>query len=161
MYRPKKYKMSRKEASMTLQNIFEGSEVKPNTTSFDVILLRTISNTTLVRVCKIISVIMLVLVIASPLAFRNNSNLKVKNSPVTSNVTVTDHSLENNRFVMTLSGDNVDYGGIYCKKLDGTVVIPLEANASTGRVIIPFDGDSLNIYITCKDGKVIQALLSK
>lgn len=161
MIRQKKYKMSRKEASKTLQSIFENSEVKPNTTSFDIILLRTISNTTLVRVCKIISIIMLVLVIASPLAFRNSSELKVTGNAMTSKVTVVEHHLEDNSFTMILSGENIDYGSIYCKKLDGTVIIPSIVNAEEGRVVIPFDGDSLNIYITCKDGKVVQALLSK
>ena len=57
------------------------------------------------------------------------------------------------------SGTNIDYLGIYCKKNDGSVVMPTRSDSEI--VIIPYDGEALNIFITCTDGRVVQALLSQ
>lgn len=161
MRRRKIYKMNRQEADRMLKNVFEASDIKPNKSSFDVILLRTIASTTLVRTCKWIAIAMLVLVIGSPLAFKTHNTFSVSDMNSTSQVTVVNHRLDGDRFEMTLSGENIDYTGIYCKKNDGSIVFPILSSEKEHIVIIPFDGDSLNIYITCKDGKVVQALLSK
>ena len=161
MRRKKIYKMNRKEADQMLKNVFEASDVKPSTVSFDTIILRTIASTTLVKSCMWIAVAMLVLVVAAPIAFHSPSNFSVNDMSVSSQVTVLNHQLYDDRFEMVLSGTNIDYAGIYCKKLDGTVVIPKLSDENEHLVVIPFDGDSLNIYITCADGRVVQALLSK
>jgi len=161
MRRRKIYKMNRKDADRMLKNVFEASDIQPNKSSFDMILLRTIASTTLVKTCKWISTVALVLVISSPLAFKTNSNFTVNNMRSTSQVTVVNHKLDGDRFEMTLSGEGIDYKGIYCKKNDGSIVLPLLSSEKEHFVVIPFDGDSLNIFITCKDGKVVQALLSK
>lgn len=162
MRRKKIYKLNRKEADQMLKNIFEANSVKPNRSSFDSILFKTIASTTLVKSCKWMAAALLVLVILAPLSFRNqNNNFSVEDMSASSQVTVVNHQLLDNAFEMILSGQNIDYTGIYCKKLDGTIVIPNKLDESQGLVVIPFDGDSLNIYITCKDGRVVQALLSK
>lgn len=161
MRRQKVYKLSRKEADRMLKNVFEASAVEPNKSSFDMILLRTIASTTLVKTCKWISVAVLVLVIACPLAFKSHSNFLVNDMRASSQVTVVNHNLNGDRFEMTLTGTNIDYRGIYCKKNDGTVVMPIISSEKEQFVVIPFDGETLNIYITCNDGKVVQALLSK
>jgi len=161
MRRKKIYKMNREEADRMLKSVFAATDVEPNKSSFDTILLRTIANTTMVKTCKWIAIVMLALVIASPLFFKSSDNFSVKDMSVSSQVTVMNHQLYEDRFEMVLSGTNIDYYGIYCKKLDGTIVMPRKINENEHLVVIPFDGDSLNIYITCLDGRVVQALLSK
>lgn len=160
MLRQKTYSINKKEANEMLQNIFEACDTAPNTVSFDTLLLRTKANTTLVTTCKWIATIFLVLVIFSPLAFHTHENVTLTNSEHTE-ISVTSHHLYKDHFEMTLSGSDIDYGAIYCKKLDGTVVIPTISSEAEQIVEIPFDGESLNIYIPCTDGRVIQALLSK
>lgn len=161
MFIQKKYNMNREAAKNALQNVFDACETEPNTTSFDTILIRSIANTTLVTVCRWIATVALVLVLISPLAFYSREGFSVNNFAAKADITINEHHLYKERFEMILSGDNIDYTGIYCKKNDGTVVVPYFYEEETGRVVIPFDGDSLNIYITCLDGRVVQALLSK
>ena len=155
------YKMDKKAASETLKNVFEANNAVPNKTSLDMLVLRTRTNTTLVRSCKWIAIVMLILVILSPLAFHNEQSFSVSNMKASTQVSVVDHTLYSDHFEMVLSGDMIDYDGIYCKKPDGTVVMPISADALSHIVEIPFDGELLNIYIPCTDGKIIQAVLSK
>lgn len=160
MLRGKMYKMDKQAASETLKHVFEANNAEPNKVSLDTLVMRNKANTSLVKACKWISIVTLFLVIMAPLAFHTNENFNVEKK-ASSQVTVVNHELFDNYFEMTLSGDTVDYQGIYCKKLDGTLVLPKKYDAESGKVVIPFDGDSLNIYIPCTDGKVVQALLSK
>ena len=157
----KMYSMDKETAKNTLQNVFDACDAKPNTTSFDTIVLRSIANTTLVMTCKWIACIVLVFVLISPLAFYEKEGFSVGNLRMSTQISVNEHHLYEDRFEMILSGDNIDYTGIYCKKQDGTVVVPYYYEIESGKVVIPFDGDSLNIFITCLDGSVVQALLSK
>lgn len=155
------YVMDKKAASETLKNVFAANNAAPNKTSLDTLVMRTRANTTLVKSCKWIAIVALFFVTISPLAFKSGQNFTVNNMKASSQVTVVNHELYDDRFEMVLSGDLVDYSGIYCKKLDGTVVIPTVSDRNSHFVEIPFDGDSLNIYIPCTDGKVVQAVLSK
>lgn len=155
------YKMDRKTASRTLQNVFEASNTAPNRVPFDKIVLRTIANTTMVRICKWIAVAMLILVLISPLAFLENDNFEVSNLRAATQVSVVDHEMYDGYFEMKLSGDTIDYSGIYCKKTDGTIVLPTLSDKESHIVRIPFDKDELNIYIPCTDGKVVQAILAQ
>ena len=161
MNRPKTYSMNRKKANETLQNVFEACETTPNSVSFTTLVIRTRANTTLVSTCKWISVVALILVILSPLAFHSHGKLEVTDAKAITQVSVVSHRLYSDHFEMKLSGSEIDYGGIYCKKLDGTIVIPTVSDAEEGIVEIPFDGDSINIYIPYGDGGILQALLSK
>ena len=98
MPRRKIYNMDRKAANKMLQNIFEACEQQPNATSFDTILFRSIANTTLVRTCKWIAIVMLFLTIASPLAFKNETGFSVGDMSIKSQVTVVSHNLYDDRF---------------------------------------------------------------
>lgn len=155
------YKMDKKTASETLKNVFEANNTTPNKVSFDALVLRTKANTTVVKTCKWIAIVSLLLVTIAPLAFHSGQKFSVNNMNVSSQMTVVDHELYEDHFEMILSGDLINYSGIYCKKLDGTIVIPTVSDRNSRTVIIPFDGDPLNIYIPCSDGKVVQAILSK
>ena len=161
MRRAKIYKMDKKMASETLKNVFEANHTEPNKVSLDTLVMRNMANTTLVKVCKWISIVSLILVIMAPMAFHNRENFNMENVASQSRVMVVEHQLYSDYFVMVLSGDTIDYAGIYCKQSDGKLVLPKSYNEETGNVVIPFESGTLNIYIPCTDGKVVQALLSK
>lgn len=161
MGRAKMYKMDKRAASETLKNVFEANNAEPNKVSLDTLVLRNKANTTMVKVCKWIAIVMLVLVIIAPLAFHSHGNLNLDGIKTSSQVKVVSHELYDDHFVMVLSGDTIDYEGIYCKELNGKLVLPTSIDRNTGTVVIPYDKGTLNIYIPCTDGKVVQAMLSK
>jgi hypothetical protein len=82
--------------------------------------------------------------------------------PHKTEISVTSHYLdeENECFVMTVSGSNVNYEGIYAKKDDGSIIYPIETD-SDGTVKFHFESGTLNIFIPDTEGGVVQAVLSK
>lgn len=149
-------------ANQTLQNVFAACNKKPNTIPFDKLVLRGLAQTTLVSICKWSAAVFLLLVLLSPLAFRN-PDFSVSSKGFGQRIAIVDHHLYTSSFEMELSGGNIDYTNIYAKKPDGTVVFPssVSLNGKTMTVRIPYDGTSLNIYIPDTDGNIIQAVLSK
>ena len=103
--------------------------------------------------------LLLIFLLVTPLAFRNDS-FKVSKAAVMTDITVVEHHLYDDRFEMIMNGNGIEYSGIYCKKANGSVVLPLRSDPLTCTVEIPFDGDPLNIFIPCSSGKVVQAILS-
>lgn len=165
MYRKKlKYNIGKKAADETLKNIFAACDQKPNDKSLEVIRVWTIANTTVVKVCFYISILALVLILLSPLAFRNQENTHFGiNSQKKYEVEVVSHHMdnENNCFVMVIKGQGVDYNGIYGKMDNGKVVFPSSIDKITGEVRIPFTEGNLNIFIPKEDGTTTQAVLSR
>lgn len=160
MFRNRIYNMNSTEANRTLQNVFEACNQTPNTTSFDVIRVRNIANTTVVKMGKYIAIVFLMLVLISPLPFvKASENAKTDRKP--SRVDVVSHTLKDGEFTLILNGYGIAFDDIYCKKEDGEVIFPDSSDEETGKVVIPFDGKTLNIYIPCTDGKTVQAVLSK
>ena len=159
--RNKIYSINRKAANEALQNVFAACDQTPNTQSLDALLFKNIANTTFVKTGKWISVVLLVLVLLSPVAFyvaRDDGSTQSHRT----NITVTDHYLdeENDYFVMRLAGTDIDYKGIYAKKENGAVIYPVETDPS-GLVKFRFESGTLNIYIPDTEGGIVQAVLSK
>ena len=159
--RNKIYSINRKAANEALQNVFAACEQAPNTQSLDALLFKNIANTTLVKAGKWMSVVLLVLILLSPIAFysvRNESGAK----PHKTDITVTNHYLdeENGCFVMEIAGTNIDYDGIYAKKENGAKIYPIESDHN-GIVKFRFEKGTLNIYIPDTEGGIVQAVLSK
>lgn len=157
----KKYNMTNIEADKTLQNVFAACDQQPNETSFERIRVRSIAGTTVVKTGLLISYIFLLLVLVAPLPFIDADQDSVKHEESSGNITIVSHSLEKGIFTMAISGDDVSFDGIYCKRIDGEIVFPIMTDPSTGTVTLPFDGRDLNIFIPCKNGDTIQALLYK
>ena len=159
--RNKIYSINRKAANEALQNVFAACEQTPNTQSLDVLLFKNIANTTLVKTGKWLSVSLFALVLMSPLAFylagRQESGRIGRGD-----ITVTEHHIDadDQCFVMTLSGTNIDYEGIYAKKEDGSVIYPVSTDPD-GTVKFHFESGTLNIYIPDTEGGIVQAVLSK
>lgn len=159
--RNKKYIINKKAANDTLQSVFEACEQQPNTKPLEVIEAWTIVNSTVVKVGLWMSVVLLAMVLAMPLAFVNCK--EADDGLRDANVEVVDHYLdeEDGCFVMVLDGVEIDYDGIYAVSNEGKTVFPESTEESTGEVRIPFASGTLNIYIPKSDGTYMQAVLSK
>lgn len=157
----KKYNMTNSEADKTLQNVFAACDQAPNETSFERIRVRSIAGTTVVKTGLFIAYIFLLLVLVSPLPFIDADQSNSYREETSGNITILSHSLKKGIFTLVISGDDISFEGIYCKTEDGEVVLPIMADETTGTVTIPFSGGNLNIYIPCKNGEIIQALLYK
>ncbi|MFT3984939.1 MAG: hypothetical protein QM697_13610 [Lachnospiraceae bacterium] len=160
MFFKKKYSMDRNTANQTLQNVFAACNQPPNTIPFDKLVLKGLAQTALVKVCKWSAFCFLLLVLLAPLAFQN-SEFTVSSKGFGQRIAIENHRLYADHFIMQLSGGSIDYENIYAKKPDGTVVFPVSADPDSGSVVIPYDGNSLNIYIPDNSGNVLQALLSE
>ena len=124
-------------------------------------LKKNIANTTLVKFGKWISIALLVLILFCPVVFYIEGK-ESKTQYHKTNISVTGHYLdeENDCFVMQLTGDDIDYEGIYAKKENGTVIYPIETD-NGGTVKFRFESGTLNIFIPDTEGGVVQAVLSK
>ena len=159
--RNKTYSINKKAANEALQNVFAACEQAPNTQSLDALLFKNIANTTLVKLGKWLSVALFVLILLCPVVFHTVGKQKKEVSGRT-DITVKEHYIDENNqwFVMTLSGDNINYEGIYAKKEDGSVIYPASTDPD-GTVRFHFESGTLNIYIPDTEGGIVQAVLSK
>ncbi len=159
--RNKVYSINRKAANEALQNVFAACEQTPNTQSLDALLIKNIANTTLVKFGKWASVALLILILLCPTVFYM-AGKESSAQPHRTDIQVVGHYLdeENGCFVMQLSGDNIDYDGIYAKKENGTVIYPIDTDEN-GTVRFRFESGTLNIYIPNTEGGIVQAVLSK
>lgn len=159
--RNKIYSINRKAANEALQNVFAACEQEPNTQSLDVLLFKNIANTTLVKFGKWFSVALFVLILLCPVIFYK-AGKQADSKDGRTDITVTEHHIDENEqcFVMTLSGTNIDYEGIYAKKEDGSVIYPISTDPD-GTVRFHFENGTLNIYIPDTEGGIVQAVLSK
>ena len=159
--RNKIYSINKKAANEALQNVFAACEQTPNTQSLDALLFKNIANTTLVKLGKWLSIALMLLILMCPLVFYMAGKDQQEKSHET-DITVTSHYLdqENECFVMTLEGSDIDYDGIYAKKDDGSVIYPVETDRN-GTVKFHFESGTINIFIPDTEGGVVQAVLSK
>ena len=159
--RNKVYSINKKAANEALQNVFAACEQEPNTQSLDVLLIKNIANTTLVKTGKWMSIVLLILVLLCPMVFYMAGKDQGA-GPHKTDITVTSHYLdqENECFVMTLEGSDINYDGIYAKKDDGSVIYPVETDRN-GIVKFHFESGTINIFIPDTEGGVVQAVLSK
>lgn len=157
----KKYTMNMTEANNTLQNVFDACNVSHNTVPFDKIMLRQKEATNYIKYARILAIVFLIFTMISPLFFRNNSVLKINNTSDIHTITVIDHQLYSDSFVLKLAGQNIDYDNIYAVKSNGAILYPASLDKATGTVILPYDGNSLSINIPDLDGHVLSAILAE
>lgn len=158
----KKYNMDIDTANDILQNVFAAEKVTPNTIPFDMIVLKGMAQTLLVRVCILIASVMLTLLLLAPLAFRSTSDFKVSEGSA-HEISIMEHQLYETEFIMLIKGKDIDYTKVYARKNDGSVIFPTRiqyVNSNT-EITFPYDGEALNLYIPDMDGHVLQAVLSQ
>ena len=154
-----RYQMDLKSANDTLQSVLKTCDKEPNTIPFDRLVFNNNVNAAYTKVCRYLSLTLLLFVILSPLTFRD-TGFSVRNSGLIEKIIVTDHALYEDHFILHLSGSSIDYQDIYARKNDGNYVFPSSVSEEEGEVVFPYEGSSLNIYVPDLNGKVLHAILT-
>lgn len=150
------YNIDKNTANDLLNNVLDSCNIPPSSKSIEKIMLKRSIEVKPIIFFKYISIILLLFCICTPLLFRPDPTFSLVTK--SKNVVVSSHNLYEGFFVMSLSGE-ADYKNIYAKKDDGAIIFPDTSDSSTGVVIFPYNGDSLNIYIPTMSGECIQAVL--
>lgn len=152
------YTLDKATADNMLNNILDNCNISPSSEVASTEIKRRSRQRSNIRVCKILAALFLVITVLAPLAFKRDPKFTIITSSKT--VAVSSHNLYDDCFIMTLSGD-ADFDNIHAKKNDGAIIFPSIVEKDTGIVIIPYNGEALNIYIPTKTGECIQALLNE
>ena len=147
-------------ANSTLQNVLAACKKAPNSVSVDTLLLRQRPNTTIYNRLLIITGLLLLLTLSSPLGIIPAANALEPYFGVRP-ITLVEDYVSENRLYLLVSGDNILYKEAYLEKADGTI-LPVESyDASEGMLCFPYISDmESNIYIPVKDGTPLHLLLT-
>lgn len=160
MFRRRKiYNIDSKAANETLQNIFAACDQEPNNTPLELLKVRNLASTAIVKTGFWMGIILLCLIIIMPLAFVNQGS----EGGAIQEITIKNHYLdyEDECFVLTFEGGDIVYEQIYAKRDDGSTVYPFKIDKDKKTIKIPFKEGNLNIYVPKEDGTVLHAVLSK
>ena len=159
------YSIDITKANETLQNVFAVCDHIPNTIPFDKLVLRQKAKTRCFTIGKYISGLFIVLLFLVPFVFPHSPITLTKNSNSTgTDVSITNHYISEGKFVLTLSGDDIDYSRCYASSLnsDGTYedypIISCDPDEHT--IVFTYPKKTLNIYIYTEDGECLQLLLT-
>lgn len=148
------------QANETLANVFEACNQPPNGVAVDQLLDSKKNTVHPYNVWIVVSLVALILTFLSPLALNPVSNRVKTVDRGVANVIITDHQVTEDSFIMTLSGDFIDYTSIYAKTADGTKVYPTSYSTTDGVVTFPYSDEELNIYISDYNKNELHLLLS-
>lgn len=152
------YNLDSDAANALLNNVLDSCNIPPSSKTIEEVVLKRELERKPISILKYIAIVFLVLSVLAPLCFNKDPQFSVIEASKT--VAVTSHTLYEDCFVMTLSGD-ADYGNINSRKNDGALIFPDKIDEASGLVIFPYNGEALNIYIPTKSGGCIQAVLNE
>jgi hypothetical protein len=156
----KRYSLSRQAAGDTLKNVLAACNIDSENINFDLLILKSIAQTTLVDTCKWIAVGFLFVILVSPVLLINN-DIRIESKGVASDrIIIRDHQLYKDHFILELAGNDIDYDAIYARTESGDVIFPIFVDKETGIVEFPYSNMSLSICIPDKHGHVLNATLS-
>ena len=137
--RRKKYSIPRQAAGDTLKNVFAACNIETENINFDLLILKSIAQTTLVDACKWITIGFLFFTLVSPVALINN-DMKIESRGIASErIIIRDHQLYKDHFILKLAGNDIDYDAIYAQNKEGTVFFPLSVDREEGIVKFPYN----------------------
>ncbi len=152
--------MPRQAAGDTLKNVFAACNIESDNINFDLLILKSIAQTTLVDACKWIAIGFLFFTLVSPVALINN-DMKIESRGIANDrIIILDHQLYRDHFILLLAGNDIDYDAIYARTKDGDVIFPLELDKDNGLVKFPYNNESLTICIPDEHGHTLSATLS-
>ena len=158
--RRKKYSIPRQAAGDTLKNVFAACNIETDNINFDLLILKSIAQTTLVDACKWITIGFLFFTLVSPVALINN-DMKIESRGIASErIIIRDHQLYKDHFILKLAGNDIDYDAIYAQNKEGTVFFPLSVDREEGIVKFPYNNEALTICIPDEHGHTLSATLS-
>ena len=149
-----------KTANDTLQKVFAACDTPPNTIPFDKIVLRQKAHTKTFFIGKWICFICLLLVLIAPLAFHDSPSFYSQSANQMTGIKIEKHYIKDNKFVIYVSGSDLNLSHSYAITQDGTVYLPDYYNNETGELIFPYQNKSLNIFISCDEDEFLQVILT-
>ena len=150
--------MPRQAAGDTLKNVFAACNIESDNINFDLLILKSIAQTTLVDACKWIAIGFLFFTLVSPVALINN-DMKIESRGIANDrIIILDHQLYRDHFILLLAGHGLVAGE--GNGLDGDVIVPLELDKDNGLVKFPYNNESLTICIPDEHGHTLSATLS-
>ena len=149
--------LNEQKADELLQNVFKATGREPNATPLSEISAQRESRLKGLNNARILAMCLLVLVLISPVAFRESFMSSIS-GPV-----VTEDLLVNGRLTLFLrdTGSGIDYDNIYARTVDGETVLPEKTSAQSQSVTFPVGESDLAIFIPSKTGKVAHIFFSK
>ena len=156
----KKYSMKKSAADATLQNVFAACNEQPSTKSFDILILRSLAQTTLVSTLKWIATGFLFLVLVAPIALMDSDFTVNSRGVIRDKVIIEEHRLYEHTFILRIHGDEINYDNIYAIDTDGRICFPSAINRENGLIEFPYNNKGMTINIPCYNGQVVTATLS-
>lgn len=158
--RRKKYSMPKQAAGDTLKNVFAACNIESDNINFDLLILKSIAQTTLVDACKWIAIGFLFFTLVSPVALING-DMKIESRGIANDrIIIRDHQLYKDYFILQLAGNDIDYDAIYARTGSGKVIFPTETDKDSGIVRFPYNNEALTICIPDEHGHTLSATLS-
>ena len=158
--RSKRYSMPRQAAGDTLKNVFAACNIESDNINFDLLILKSIAQTTLVDACKWIAIGFLFFTLVAPVALINN-DIKIESRGIANErIIIRDHQLYKDHFILMLAGNDIDYDAIYARTGDGDVIFPISVDRENGIVKFPYNNEALTICIPDEHGHTLSAALS-
>lgn len=155
-----KYSMSRQEANDTLNNVLAACNIDSENINFDLLILKSIAQTTLIDACKWIAIGFLFLILIAPVVLINN-DIKIESRGIANErIIIRNHQLYSDHFVLELAGDDISYDEIYARNADGDVIFPTRIDEASGHVEFPYSNEALTIFIPDGRGHTLNAALS-
>ncbi len=156
----KKYSMSKQEANNMLNNVLAACNIDSENINFDLLILKSIAQTTLIDTCKWIAIGFLFLILISPVVLINN-DIKIESRGIAyERIIIRNHQLYSDHFVLELAGDDISYDEIYARNAGGDVIFPTSIDETSGRVEFPYSSEALTIFIPDIHGHTLNASLS-
>lgn len=159
-YSKNKYSMDMKTANETLQKVFAACDTPPNTIPFDKIVLRQKAHTRTFFIGKWICFICLLLILIAPLAFYDSPSAYSHTANKMTDIKIEKHYIKDNKFIIYLSGPDLNLDYSYAITQDGTVYLPDYYNNETGELVFPYPNKPLNIFISRNEDEFLQVILT-
>lgn len=155
-----KYTMDINTAGNMLGNVFVACGKEPNRVPFDTIVSRSrqsfFSDNLMIILCSVL----LVLTFICPLFFPHGSIFMSAAYSKGRALSISSHSVENDRFTITLDGGAVDLGITYMENDMGEILYPISYDRADNTVVFPYNNEEYNIFIYDLNGRCLHLLLS-
>ena len=142
--------LNEQKADELLQNVFRAAGREPNTTPIGELTNKRENKLKSLKNARILAMCLLVLVLISPVAFRNSLLNELGRPEVTDDVL----AAGNLTLFLRDTGSGIDYEGIVAKTKEGRTILPSACSQKTATVTfrVPEDGSDLSIFIPSKTG---------
>lgn len=160
LFKRQKYQMDLSSANETLQSVFAACKQEPNTIPFDKLILRQRARTKPFTIGKYLSILFVILLFIVPFVFPH-SKTSISTEPNSlSELSIVNHYTDDDSFTLILSGEKIDFDSCYAVDINNVHYEPVSYNKKENKIVFPYYGEALNIYIYDVNAHSIQVILT-